>query len=74
MEMYMEIEPKLLAKIEELVWYDYEKEGNKVKTTAVYGMLEDLVAMYENLKEEYENYKEFVNDNYKKVSVAEQVE
>lgn len=74
MEKYMEIEPKLLAKIEELVWYDYEKEGNKVKTTAVCGMLEDLVAMYENLKEEYENYKDFVKDNYKRISVAEQVE
>lgn len=72
--MYMEIEPKLLEKIEELVWYDYEKEGNKVKTTAVYGMLEDLVAICENLKEEYENYKDFVKDNYRKISVAEQVE
>lgn len=72
--MYMEIEPKLLKKIEELVWYDYEKEGNKVKTTAVYGMLEDLVDICEHLKEEYENYKDFVNDNYRKISIAEQVE
>ena len=44
-----------------------------VPADAIESMLEDLVGEYQHLQEEFENHKAYVEDNYRHLSVSEQI-
>ena len=67
----MDIGYRLKKDIEKIV--DYEIEPFEMEEDDIIGLIEDLVGAYENLEEEFEDYKQDVNDNYRPVSIAEQV-
>ena len=67
----MDIDHSLKKDIEKIV--DYEIEPMTLEEDDVIGILEDLVSNYHILKKEFEDYKKYIEDNYKPISIAEQV-
>lgn len=67
----MDIDYSLKKNIEKIV--DYEIEPMTLEEDDVIGILEDLVSNYHILKEKFEDYKKDIEDNYKPISIAEQV-
>lgn len=67
----MDIDYSLKKNIEKIV--DYEIEPMTLKEDDVISILEDLVSNYHILKKEFEDYKKYIEDNYKPISIAEQV-
>ena len=67
----MDIDHSLKKDIEKIV--DYEIEPMTLKEDDVISILEDLVSNYHILKKEFEDYKKYIEDNYKPISIAEQV-
>lgn len=67
----MDIDYSLKKNIEKIV--DYEIEPMTLKEDDVISILEDLVSNYHILKEKFEDYKKDIEDNYKPISIAEQV-
>ena len=45
-----------------------------VSIDEILGLLEDLKGDYDSLEEEFENFKQDVEDNYKQISVKEQID
>lgn len=67
----MDIDYSLKKNIEKIV--DYEIEPMTLEEDDVISILEDLVSNYHILKKEFEDYKKYIEDNYKPISIAEQV-
>ncbi len=67
----MDIDHSLKKDIEKIV--DYEIEPMTLEEDYVISILEDLVSNYHILKKEFEDYKKYIEDNYKPISIAEQV-
>ena len=67
----MDIDHSLKKDIEKIV--DYEIEPMTLEEDYVISILEDLVSNYHILKEKFEDYKKDIEDNYKPISIAEQV-
>lgn len=67
----MDIDHSLKKDIEKIV--DYEIEPMTLEEDDVISILEDLVSNYHILKKEFEDYKKYIEDNYKPISIAEQV-
>lgn len=67
----MDIDHSLKKNIEKIV--DYEIEPMTLEEDDVISILEDLVSNYHILKKEFEDYKKYIEDNYKPISIAEQV-
>jgi hypothetical protein len=72
--MYLKIDKKLYNKITNITMGDYEKKGNYIPSENIMSIIEDLVWEIEVLKEKYRNIKQDMEDNYKRVSISEQVE
>lgn len=67
----MDIDYSLKKDIEKIV--GHEIEPMTLEEDDVIGLLEDLVSNYHILKKEFEDYKKDIEDNYKPISIAEQV-
>lgn len=67
----MDIDYSLKKNIEKIV--DYEIEPMTLEEDDVIGILEDLVSNYHILEKKFEDYKKDIEDNYKPISIAEQV-
>ena len=52
----------------------YFKEKDFYSIDELIAIIEDLSDDYESLQEEFKDYKEYVESNYKEMSVKEQVE
>lgn len=68
----MDIDYSLKKDIEKIV--NYEIEPFEFGEDDVIRLLEDLVGKYQILKKEFEDYKQDVEDNYRPISIAEQVD
>lgn len=68
----MDIDYSLKKDIEKIV--NYEIEPFEFEEDDVIRLLEDLVGKYQILKKEFEDYKQDVEDNYRPIPVAEQVD
>lgn len=67
----MDIDSSLKKDIEKIV--DYEIEPMTLEEDDVIGILEDLVSNYHILEKKFKDYKKDIEDNYKPISIAEQV-
>lgn len=67
----MDIDYSLKKDISEII--GYEIEPMTLEEDDVISILEDLVSNYHILKEKFEDYKKDIEDNYKPISIAEQV-
>lgn len=68
----MDIDYSLKKDIEKIV--GYEIEPMTLEENDAISLLEDLVSNYHILKKEFEDYKKDIEDNYKPISIAEQVD
>lgn len=69
-----EYEQKLIKKVQERTITDYEVLGEFVPVDSFISMLEDLLAEVDRLEEEKEDIERDMQDNYRKVSIEEQID
>jgi hypothetical protein len=69
-----EYEQKLIKKVQERTITDYEVKGEFVPVDSFISMLEDLLAEVDRLEEEKEDLERDMQDNYRKVTVEEQID
>lgn len=67
----MDIDYSLKKDIEKIV--NYEMEPSEMAEVDVISLVENLVDQYHILEKEFEDYKKDIEDNYKPISIAEQV-
>ena len=73
--MRIKIDESLLKKAEVITWEKYEQDiDGYISLEDVFVMIENLATMYEQMEEKYNDLEREIQDNYKKISVAEQVE
>lgn len=70
----MKLENKLIQKIENITMTKYENKDGEFEPNEICCMLEDLINMYDGIETKYNDLERNLQDNYKKISVAEQVE
>lgn len=71
--MFLKLDEEMLKRIQSITATDYEAEGNFLTIDSVGEIISDLLLAVDRLEEEYEDYKQYVEDNYKPISYAEQV-
>jgi peptidoglycan hydrolase CwlO-like protein len=71
--MYQMLDEKLVKEIEKITMTEYEKYGIAVKCEGIEAMLSDLVSEIHHLEERYEELEEDLRENYKHITVSEQV-
>ena len=69
-----EYEQKLIKKVQERTITDYEVLGEFIPVDSFISMLEDLLAEVDRLEEEKEDIERDMQDNYRKVTVEEQID
>lgn len=69
-----EYEQKLIKKVQERTITDYEVKGEFVPVDSFISMLEDLLAEVDRLEEEKEDIERDKEDNYRKVTIEEQID
>ena len=69
-----EYEQKLIKQVQERTVTDYEVLGEFVPVDSFISMLEDLLAEVDRLEEEKEDIERDKEDNYRKVTVEEQID
>lgn len=74
--MYLKIDEELYKKISDITNTDYEIEGEylPVDADSIISIFEDLLAEIERKEDELEELKRDMEDNYKPISVSEQVD
>lgn len=70
----MKIGKRMLERIEYITLIDYEHKEYEFEEDEVLCMLEDLMNMYECIERKYNDLEQNLQDNYRKITVAEQVE
>lgn len=62
---YLELDEKLIKRIEEITRTDYNFNECKVIAENCINIIEDLITEYDNLMSEYDDFEAYVEDNYK---------
>lgn len=62
---YLEMDEKLIKRIEEITNTDYNFDGCKVLAENCISIIEDLIIEYDNVMSEYDDFEAYVEDNYK---------
>jgi len=62
---YLELDEKLIKRIEEITNTDYDFKDCKVIAENCISIIEDLITEYDNLMSEYDDFETYVEDNYK---------
>lgn len=57
----------------EIKWFDAENIDGYIDPEELLNMVEDLICEYDVKKEEFEDFKQYVEDNYRHLSYAEQI-
>lgn len=74
--MYIEVSNKEMERFKEIsdiTVTDYEFKGNFVPVVSLLAMVEDLLLELHNKEEQIEDIKQDIQDNYRRISVSEQV-
>lgn len=71
--MYLEIEEELKTKIKNITGIDYDFKGNFLPSESITSIFEDLISEIDKLEEKYSDLKQDLEDNYRPISVSEQV-
>ena len=69
----IELELKTVKKVEEITFGDYRRDGKYVPVEELFSMIEDLLIELDRAEEKYNDLEEEVRENYRPISVAEQV-
>ena len=72
--MYIKLNEDLYKKIKEITFTDYDAIGDFIPSESIEQMLEDLLLEIGRLEEKYEDLERNLEDNYKPISYAEQVD
>ena len=62
--MKVEVDKKILDKIEEITITDYEIEGNKVPADNIEAILDDLLSEIEKLEERIKDLDNYLQEEY----------
>lgn len=74
--MYIEVSNKEMERFKEIsdiTVTDYKFKGNFVPVVSLLAMVEDLLLELHNKEEQIEDIKQDIQDNYRRISVSEQV-
>jgi hypothetical protein len=71
--MYLEIDEDLKTKIEKITGIDYDFKGNYLPSESITSIIEDLISEIDKLEEKYSDLEQDLEDNYRPISVSEQV-
>lgn len=64
---------KLINKISKLTLTNYEVTGDFIPVDSLISVIEDLMVEYDGISEEFEDYKQYVDYNYRPLTIAEQI-
>ena len=64
---------KVIEKASKITFTQYEMFGDFIEAEQLLYILQDLIGEFEGLEEEFEDYKQFVQDNYKQMTIEEQI-
>lgn len=70
MKETIKIEEELKEKIKDVTGCNVSEQ---LSLDDITGIIEDIICEYHRLEEEFEDYKENVRDNYRQISISEQV-
>lgn len=73
MKTYVKIDKRVLEKIEKITNTDYNAEDVYLTTESLIMIIDDLLVELDKIQDELNNLENDLNDNYRPVSVAEQV-
>lgn len=74
--MYIEVSNKEMEsfkEISDITVTDYEFKGNFVPVVSLLAMIDDLLLELHEKEEQIEDIKQDIQDNYRRISVSEQV-
>lgn len=74
--MYIEVSNKKMERFKEIsdiTVTDYEFKGNFVPVVSLLAMIDDLLLELHEKEEQIEDIKQDIQDNYRRISVSEQV-
>lgn len=71
--MYLEIDEDLKTKIKKITGIDYDFKGNYLPSESITSIIEDLISEIDKLEEKYSDLEQDLEDNYRPISVSEQV-
>jgi hypothetical protein len=64
---------KVIENASKITFTQYETFGDFIESEQLFNIVKDLIGEFEGLEEEFEDYKRFVEDNYKQMTIEEQV-
>jgi len=64
---------KMIESVSEITFNKYQTFGDFIESEQLLNIIEDLIGEFKGLEQEFEDYKEFVQDNFKQMTVEEQV-
>lgn len=71
--MLDEKELEIIKKASKMTYTDYQLKGNSFPMDSFISIVEDLMCEIDHLQEELEDMERDMNDNYRPLSIAEQV-
>lgn len=69
--MYLELDKKIIDKIEEIICTDYERKGDYIPAENIDSMIYDLLCEIDRLNEKIEDMENDIRDNYRPISNEE---
>lgn len=69
--MYLELDKKIIDKIEEITCTDYERKGDYIPVENIENMIKDLLYEIDRLNEKIEDMENDIRDNYRLISNEE---
>lgn len=67
-------ELKTMKEVENITHTDYEIEDNFIKTDYLVNAIDELLREIYRLNQEYKDLKQEIQDNYKPISIQEQID
>lgn len=69
--MYLELDKKIIDKIEEITCTDYERKGYYIPAENIENMIKDLLYEIDRLNEKIKDMENDIRDNYRPISNEE---
>ena len=69
--MYLELDKKIIDKIEEITCTDYKRKGDYIHAENIDSMIYDLLCEIDRLNEKIEDMENDIRDNYRPISNEE---
>lgn len=70
--MYIKVEEDLIKKVQAITCTDYECKGDLIPHESIIPLIKDLLIEIDRLEEKYEDLEKDMEENYRRIPVAEQ--